>query len=152
MIDIIKGHGIFGTKASLQSDLTLVLILASAVLFTIGWQLAVRKRYQAHRWVQTTAAILNALVVLSVMVGAFIKNIAPGIPGKLSEAAYLVPSMHAAIGAIGLTFGIIVDLRGNNLAPKFLQFRNYKPFMRTSYGLYMLATLVGVVVYLVLYK
>jgi hypothetical protein len=39
-------------------------------------------------------------------------------------------------------------LRGNGLVPSALQFRDYKRFMRTSYALYMLATLLGVVVYL----
>ena len=151
MINFYKDPGFLGTKAYLYSDITLILILVSAALFTIGWQLAVRKRYQSHRWVQTTAVILNAVVVLIVMIGSFIKNISPGIPGKLNETSYLVPTVHAIIGITGLVFGVFIDLRGNNLVPKALQFRNYKLFMRTSYALYMLATLVGVIVYLVLY-
>jgi hypothetical protein len=40
-------------------------------------------------------------------------------------------------------------LRGNNLVPGFLRFSNYKGFMRVSYGLYMLAAISGIVVYLV---
>lgn len=151
MIGIFKDPGFLGTKAHLYSDVTLILILISAALFTIGWQLAVHKRYQAHRWVQTSAVILNALVVLIVMIGSFIKNIVPGIPGKLNETPYWVPTIHAIIGITGLVLGVFVDLRGNNLVPKTLQFSNYKLFMRTSYALYMLATLAGVVVYIVLY-
>ena len=151
MASMLNDSGIFGTKAPLISDVTLILILVSAALFTIGWQLAVRKRFQAHRWVQTAAVILNTLVVLVVMINSFIKNVAPGIPGNLSQTGFAVPTVHGIIGAIGLVFGVFVDLRGNNLVPKALQFRNYKLFMRTSYALYMLATLVGVVVYIVLY-
>jgi uncharacterized membrane protein YozB (DUF420 family) len=48
---------------------------------------------------------------------------------------------------IGLLLGIFVVLRGNQLVPKSLRFKNYKPFMRTSYTLYMAATLLGVIVY-----
>jgi uncharacterized membrane protein YozB (DUF420 family) len=44
-----------------------------------------------------------------------------------------------------------VVLRANKLVPKRLRFKNYKRFMRTSYALYMLATLLGVVVYLEVY-
>jgi putative membrane protein len=151
MANILKGPGIFGTKAYLYSDITLILILVSAVLFTIGWRLAVGKRYQAHRWVQTAAVILNALTVLIVMVMSFFTNISPGIPRKLNEAAYVVPTVHAFVGIVTLALGVFVALRGNNLVPKALKFRNYKLFMRTSYALYMLATLGGVIVYIVLY-
>jgi hypothetical protein len=51
------------------------------------------------------------------------------------------------VGAIGLVLGTFVVLRGNELVPKALRFSNYKLFMRTSYVLYMLATLLGVIVY-----
>ena len=46
--------GFLGTKAPVRSDITLILILITVVMFTIGWQLAVHKRYEAHRWVQTS--------------------------------------------------------------------------------------------------
>jgi hypothetical protein len=36
----------------------------------------------------------------------------------------------------------------NGLMPKPLRFRNYKPFMRVSYALYLAATLLGIGVYL----
>jgi hypothetical protein len=46
-----------------------------------------------------------------------------------------------------MLLGIFVVLRGNNLVPSALRFKNYKLFMRTSYALYMLATALGVIVY-----
>jgi uncharacterized membrane protein YozB (DUF420 family) len=55
------------------------------------------------------------------------------------------------VGAIGLVLGLFVVLRGNELVPKSLRFANYKLFMRASYALYMLATLVGVIVYVIVY-
>jgi len=44
-----------------------------------------------------------------------------------------------------------VVLRGNNLVPERLKFKNYKLYMRWAYGLYIAATLIGIVVYGVLY-
>jgi plastocyanin len=44
-----------------------------------------------------------------------------------------------------------VALRGNELVPRALKFRNYKLFMRTAYGMYMLVTLLGIWVYSVWY-
>ena len=143
--------GFLGTKAPVRSDITLVLILITTVLFTIGWQLALRKRYEAHRWVQTAAAILNAIIVLLAMINIFIIYILPGIPGKLLQGSYGATTVHGLVGAIGLLLGLFVVLRANKLVPKSLRFKNYKLFMRTSYSIYMLATLLGVVVYIMAY-
>jgi hypothetical protein len=43
---------------------------------------------------------------------------------------------------------LFVVLRANGLMPKPLRFSNYKGAMRVSYTLYILATLIGVFVYL----
>jgi uncharacterized membrane protein YozB (DUF420 family) len=148
---LLTGQGFLGTRALLHSDLSLILILFSAALFTIGWRLAVRRNFETHRWVQTAAAILNTIVVLVVMIASFIIYILPGIPEKLLEGTYGVTTVHAFIGALGILLGVFVVLRANGLMPKSLRFKNYKLFMRTSYWLYMLATLIGVIVYVAVY-
>jgi uncharacterized membrane protein YozB (DUF420 family) len=151
MSDFLTTPGFLGTKATLRSDLTLVLILITAVLFTFGFILARRKQFEAHRWVQTTSVILNTLVVLISMVTSYIIHILPGIPAKLSQGDYAVTTVHGLVGAIALLFGLFVMLRGNELVPKSLQFKNYKLFMRWAYTLYMLATLGGVIVYIIVF-
>lgn len=151
MNSLLAGPGFLGTNAPFRSDASLVLILVTAVMFTIGWRLAALKRYEAHRWVQTSAVILNTLVVLFIMVSSFLTHILPGIPGKLDEGDYAVTSIHALVGAISLVLGVFIVLRGNKLVPKALRFKNYKLFMRTSYALYMLATFGGVAVYILVF-
>ena len=151
MENLLNGPGFLGTNATFRPDLTLVLILVTAMLFTIGWQLAVRKRYTAHRWVQTLAASLNAIVVLSTMISSFLIFILPGIPGKLLEGSYGVTTVHALVGMVGLMLGVFVVLRGNELVPHSLRFTNYKLYMRIAYALYMVSTLIGVAVYLDVY-
>ena len=83
MNNFLNQPGFLGTHAPFLSDLTLVLILFTAILFTIGWQLARHKHYEAHRWVQTSLRSLNAIVVLGVMIRSFVIHILPGIPAKL---------------------------------------------------------------------
>ena len=51
--------------------MTLLLSALVAVLLTIGVVLAVRGQYRAHRWFQTGAATLNAILVLWLMVLPF---------------------------------------------------------------------------------
>jgi hypothetical protein len=143
--------GFLGTRATFGADLALVLILISSTLFTIGWQLAVHKHYETHRWVQTSAAIINASVVLVVMVGSFWGFTLPEVSRNLVRPSVWVTVVHAFVGTVAFLFGVFVVLRGNKLVPKRWRFRNYKLFMRTAYGLYMFATLVGIAVYIVTY-
>ena len=151
MREILQGPGLFGTVTSLGANATLGLSVLAAALFTVGWRLAVTKRFKAHRWVQTAAACLNAVLVFAWMIRAFVLYLVPGIPSKLGQSSYAVTTAHAVVGAIGLVLGLFVVLRGNELVPKSLRFANYKLFMRASYALYMLATLVGVIVYVIVY-
>lgn len=151
MINFLSNPGFLGTTAPFRSDITLVLIIVTAILFTIGWRLAVQKRYQIHRWVQTVTAILNAIIVVISMVTIFIQVILPGVPGKLLQGSYGVTTLHALVGAIGVLLGLFVVLRANDLMPKSLRFSNYKLFMRTSYIIYMLSTLGGITVYIFVY-
>ena len=151
MSDFLTTPGFLGTKATLRSDLTLVLILVTAILFNIGFILARKKHFTAHRWVQTSSVILNTLVVVISMVTSYIIHILPGIPAKLAQGDYTVTTMHGIIGAFALLLGVFVMLRGNELVPARLRFNNYKLFMRWAYSLYMLATLGGISVYIIVF-
>ncbi len=151
MPDFLTGPGFLGTRATLRSDLTLVLTLVSAIMFSIGFILARRKQFTAHRWVQTSAVTLNSLVVVISMVTSYIRNILPGIPGKLGQGDYAVTSIHGLMGAAAFLFGIFVALRANELVPKSMRFNNYVPYMRWSYGLYMAATLGGILIYIIVF-
>jgi hypothetical protein len=117
-------------------------------LFTLGWRLAVNKHYGIHRWVQTSAAILNALVVINVMIGPLLGYTLVEAATNISRPSVWVTLLHAGVGTIGFLLGIFIVLRANGLMPRALRFKNYKLFMRVSYSLYMLATLICIAVYI----
>ena len=149
MTELLHQPGFLGTSANWAADMTLVVSLIVALLFTIGALLAVRGRYGAHRVVQTAAVTINAILVLWLMILPFRDFVLPASnPGALPESALLTTRIHAAAGAAALIFGVFVALRGNGLVPHFLRFRNYKAYMRVAYVLYVLATLIGVFVYI----
>jgi uncharacterized membrane protein YozB (DUF420 family) len=148
MNEFLHQPGFLGTNANRAADITLVIMLLAATLFTIGFILARKKNFKAHRWVQTSAATLNAIMVLWMMILPYRDFVLRGKAGSQPAIFYTMANLHAGIGLIAITFGLFVTLRGNGLVPKPLQFRNYKLYMRTAYGLYMLATLLGVLVYL----
>ncbi|GAB4431348.1 MAG: hypothetical protein OHK0015_17720 [Chloroflexi bacterium OHK40] len=146
----MNGPGFLGTNASLGADISLVGSILVAIAFTIGAWLAIRGRYEAHRWVQTIAAIVNALLVFGIMIPSLLA-VDPAENVDLPASAFVAMPAHEFVGAAGLIFGLFVVLRGNELVPARLKFRNYKPYMRVAYGLYMAATLIGIVVYVVLH-
>ena len=85
------------------------------------------------------------------MISSFVIHILPGIPGKLNQGDYALTTVHAIVGTVGMLLGVFIVLRANKLVPKALRFRNYKLYMRTSYVIYMIATLLGVIVYITVY-
>jgi uncharacterized membrane protein YozB (DUF420 family) len=88
---------------------------------------------------------------MAFMIASFVKHILPGIPGKFMQGDYAITTAHALVGTIALLLGIFIVVRANELGPRAVRFSNYKLFMRTSYVLYMLATALGVVVYILVY-
>ena len=148
MVDLFHRPGFLGTSANFLADMTLILSLLVATALTIGFLLARRGDYRSHRIVQTASAGTNLVLVLWLMILPFRDFIAPGLPERLGERFYAVTTLHALVGSCALVFGVYVVLRANGLMPKPLRFRNYKPFMRLSYALYIAATLIGIAVYL----
>jgi uncharacterized membrane protein YozB (DUF420 family) len=151
--DFLHEPGFFGTAANRAVDMTLVAMILMATLFTIGVVLARQKKYEAHRWFQTSGTIINVIFVTWMMFLPFAYEIAPDIPERLGERFYWVTTLHALVGIVGYTFGAFVTLRGNfgdrAWFPKALAFNNYKLFMRIAYGFYMTAAVLGVWVYFV---
>lgn len=149
MTELLHQPGFLGTSANWAADMTLFASALVAILLTIGVVMAVRGNYGAHRWLQTSAATLNAVLVLWLMILPFRDFVAPASnPGGLPLSAIATTRIHAGVGFAALIFGLFVTLHADRLMPRFLRFKNYKAFMRISYALYMLATLIGLFVYI----
>lgn len=151
MLARLHGPGFLGTPAPFISDFSLCIMLLVAALLTFGRHLARTGRYGPHRWIQTASVILSTIVALGFMIESFFTHILPGVPSKLLEGDYAVSTLHALLGSAAVILGVFVVLRGHELVPRGMRFSNYKAYMRTSYALYMLATLLGVVVYVLVF-
>jgi uncharacterized membrane protein YozB (DUF420 family) len=148
MTELLHSAGFLGTNGNFAADMTLVLSILVATLFSIGFFLARQRNYKAHRWVQTIAAATNLVLVLWMMLLPFRDFVWKDVGGPRPVIFYIVTSIHAIIGTVTLIFGVFVALRGNGLMIQPLKFKNYKVFMRTAYGLYMATTLLGILVYI----
>lgn len=168
MNELFHRPGFLGTAANFAADMTLVLLLLVAALFTVGAYLAKKAQtiererspgapaptraqalFRYHRRVQTVGVVISTLLVLWMMLLPYRDFIAPGLPGLLGQPFYLVTTVHAVIGFFAFVIGNFVVLRGHGLVPQRLRFADYKPWMRAAYGLYMATMLLGVSVYVV---
>jgi uncharacterized membrane protein YozB (DUF420 family) len=147
MLDFLHQPGFLGTNANFAADMTLTLSILVVLLFTLGFYLAVRGKYDTHKWVQTSGAVLNIILVLWLMVLPYRDFIVRDTGGPREPVFYAVTMLHAAVGFIAFVFGNFVVLRGHKLVPQRLRFNNYKLFMRTAYTLYLVTTALGVWVY-----
>ena len=148
MTDFLHKEGFLGTSANFAADMTLVLSLVVAILFSIGFWLARQGKYDTHKWVQTAGAVTNIVLVLWLMILPYRDFILNDKGGPREGIFYGVTMVHAIVGFFAFTVCNFVVLRGHKLVPKRLRFQNYVPWMRTAYGLYITTTLLGVWVYL----
>jgi hypothetical protein len=125
--------------------LALVLNLLEGAIFTVGAVLAIRQRYTVHRWVQTCGVILSVILAVSTMTIPNLFTLRNPAPAALRW----VTVVHGITGAIAVLFGVYVALVGNHLMISRLRFTTYKPYMRTAYLLYMVAILLGIIVFII---
>jgi uncharacterized membrane protein YozB (DUF420 family) len=151
MIAYLAGAGFIRPHSSIGADLSLVVMIAAAVMLTVGVVLAKSKRYEAHRWVQTAAVVLNAVPVVIWMIRSFWLYVRPGLPGNLSKSVDAITTVHAVAGLIGVAIGLFVMIRANQLMARGESLSRYKNTMRVAYVVYLLATALGVWVYFAIY-
>jgi uncharacterized membrane protein YozB (DUF420 family) len=152
MVAYLDGAGFLGNNGSVGADLSLVVALAAFALLTVGVVLARTERYTAHRWVQTSAVILNAIPVVVWMVRSYWLYVLPELPGNLSRSIDALTTVHAVTGLVGLVLGLFVVIRSNQLTAQGMSVARYKNWMRAAYVVYLLGTVLGVWVYIVLYR
>jgi plastocyanin len=141
-------EGFLGTGASRSADLNLVLHFIMAFALLGGMYLARRQRFTAHGICQSSVMIVNLVLIARVMGPSFLRQVAPQVPGGLSDSYYWIAFVHAVAGSVAELLGLYVVLvAGTKLVPAMLRFNNYKPWMRTTLVLWWAVTLLGFATY-----
>jgi uncharacterized membrane protein YozB (DUF420 family) len=140
--------GFLGTGARLGSDVNLVVQILMGFVLVLGAVLARRKLYRAHALCQTSVVLLNLLLIASIMLPPFASDIVPGLPRRLDQAYYFLPTLHAVLGAAAELLGLYILVRaGTKWLPERLCFRNYKLWMRTTLVLWWSVIILGIATY-----
>ncbi len=148
---VAAASGFITSRSSLGADLSLLASVTAAALLTAGVVLAVRRRYSAHRWVQTGAVALNGVVAISWMTVSLARFILPGLPGTLHEHGHLLAAVHASVGVVGVVLGVTLAVLGNARWSRGESLRAYRTPMRIAYAFYMTGVALGIALYVVTY-
>ncbi|MBN1483661.1 MAG: hypothetical protein JXA37_02975 [Chloroflexia bacterium] len=140
--------GFLGTKAPLVSDLSLLLSLVLGLAAVVGGVYGHRRRLVRHCPVMAVSAFMNWLPVLLVMIPMWL-DLAAGTAQVRSDLSTVVPLFHGVLGGVIqllLTYTVVRMVWLKQLPP-----RKTTWLMRIAMGLWLLALLGGVGVYLALY-
>jgi len=141
-------EGFFGTAAPFYVDLVLLLEFAMGLALLTGAILARLGKFRAHAWCQSAVVLLNAIIISSVMVPTFQRQVWPRIPLKLGKSYYAMATGHAALGAIVECAAVYILLAaGTTLMPEKLRLTRYKLWMRTVLVGWWAVLLLGLATY-----
>jgi uncharacterized membrane protein YozB (DUF420 family) len=144
--------GFFPSDAPAVSDVAAILEVGMAILLLVGWVLVRRGHIRIHRLLQSSVILVNIPIVLYAMVPPYLQYIAPSIPGELSHATVLIPTIMLVAGAAAELLGIyIILVAGTPWIPARFRFRRYKLWMRTELVLWWAVVLTGLTTYYLLF-
>ena len=144
--------GFLATGATFEADLNLIVQLVMGVALLGGVVLAKQKRYTAHGICQTTVLLLNLLMIGLVMWPSFQQQVKPAPSRVLRQRYYEVAATHAVLGIAAELLGLyIVLVAGTTILPRWLQFKNWKWWMRAELLLWSIVLVSGVRTYWVWY-
>jgi len=141
-------NGFLGTEATLLSDLSLIATILLGGVAAYGGIQARKKNFSKHCPVMATAAILNWIPVLVIMIPTFI-NILQGQETLATGAFASVPIVHGVLGTITqllMTYTVTRMYWIESLPPQ-------KPIwlMRATIFLWLLTIFGGIGLYTVAY-
>jgi plastocyanin len=132
--------------------LNLLVQCGLATILLCGAVLARQRRFRTHGWVQSTVVLVNLAAIFGFMLPSFSRQMAPHWRITLHGASDWIVLAHAAVGGTAELLAIYVILvAGSSLLPERYRFSRYKPWMRTTLALWLLALLLGFATYRVCY-
>ena len=139
-------NGFLGTSASIFSDISLISTILLGLIAVFGGLQAHRKRFSTHCPVMATAALLNWVPVLLLMIPNWIRLI-NGTLNLASGTFFSVPIFHGVLGGLTqllMTYTVVRMYIIDTLPPK-----NPLWLMRITIALWLLTVLGGIGVYIV---
>ena len=136
--------GVFGTRASVISDLNLILQILLLIILLVGFRLGKRKTgssLRTHGRLMTVLAVLNGLSILLVMGPSLFTSFGAAVE-EVSVIGFPLTLLHHSIGLIAEILGVVLVFR---------KFGKVRTWMRITFMLWLVALLFGIGFYVVYY-
>jgi len=133
--------GFFGTRASLPSDLNILLQIVVLVMLFVGFKLGKTKTDKSlkdHGRLMTVMVILSLIGTVTVMLPSFVTNFSL-VLAEPSSLGFPLTFFHALFGGIATILGITLV---------FKKFGNVRLWMRFAMVVWLLAVVMGIFFYL----
>jgi hypothetical protein len=141
---LVVMSGLFGTRASVFSDLNLILHIVLLVLLIAGFILGKRKTgssLKTHGRLMRVLVVLNASSILLIMGPSLLTNLG-AVVDEVVTVGFPLTLLHHSIGLIAEVLGA---------ALVFKKFGNVRSWMRVTFLLWLVALLSGIGFYVVYY-
>jgi uncharacterized membrane protein YozB (DUF420 family) len=105
--------GFFGTKASLLSDISLILetIIVAGIMY--AWWLGKKHKSSNHHWIMLVMVVVDFGFLAVYMVHRAIDPAATIAPGPFYQYVYLPTVLvHSFISSIAFVWGLVLSIRG----------------------------------------
>lgn len=129
--------GLFGTNASIQADLNLLLQILLLIILLFGYMRGKKKtadNLKAHGRVMTVLVALNALSILLVMGPSLLVNLEAAV-GEGSAIGFPLTLVHHSVGLIAEILGAVLV---------FKKFGKVRTWMRLTFTLWFVALILGI--------
>jgi len=148
--------GIFGTRASLYSDVSLVLEIVTTLFFTIGY--FYERRRGKHCIIMGAAVTTNIIFVISYMVSRLLREEVPSPPSQFATLYRSVVIPHGILSVLVLILAIsqaFLAYQWRKKKDDTVALGKRRPTHRklglTTLILWYISFLSGIVVYAILY-
>ena len=141
--------GFLGTEAPIMIDITLVLEMLFFILLTVGVWAQRRNMWKVHDWIQTPVVILNAILVVWIMLWEYFgRDLGPQTIATPTPY-FLWVTAHGIFGLAAAILSIYCLLAGWKILPR--KIGQLKRIMWLTYIVWTIATVLGVITYIVWY-
>lgn len=132
--------GLLGTRAPIESDLSLILQIIAFVMLLVGFRLGkikTKEGLRRHGILMRTMVVLHVMGVATVMIPKFVEGFA-AVVNEPAKIGFPLISLHAVLSSIAVFLGIVLAFR---------KFGKVRTWMRITFLVWFVTLLLGFSIY-----
>jgi hypothetical protein len=141
--------GIFGTKASPQADVNLILQIAIIIILIAGRRLAKNRKLLTHGRLMAALVILHSVAIVLIMVPSFLINFSA--LKYVSDPKVIITWIHAVVGTSAEALGVYLVYKWRFKPQSVGACATRRKYMIPAFEMWGLSASLGIVFYALYY-